>query len=285
MSRVVFVHGVAQQYRGPHTLWSTCAPALADGVSLAGGHLPTSDIAVAFYGDLFRPPGSRTTTLPDYDVTDLDHPLELALLQAWWQHAAQLEPSVPGPEDRTRARTPQWAQRALYALSKSRYFAGLADRVLIGNLKQVTAYLTNPAVRQAVQARVREAIGPDTSVLVGHSLGTVVGYELLCSQPTPSVAGFVTLGSPLGIPNLIFDRLTPPPANGHGTWPPGIQRWTNIADHADVVALAKNLAPLFGNRLIDITVHNGATAHDAAPYLTARETGHATRASLTATGR
>lgn len=280
MSRVLFVHGVAQQYRGPHSLWSGCAPALADGVSLAGGHLPTSDIAVAFYGDLFRPPGSRTATLPDYDIADLDHPLELALLRAWWQYAAQLEPAVPSPDDRTRTRTPQLAQRALYALSKSRYFAGLADRVLIGSLKQVTAYLTNPAVRHAVQIRVREAIGPHTTVLVGHSLGTVVGYELLCSQPTPLITGFVTLGSPLGIPGLIFDRLAPPPAGGRGTWPPGIQRWTNIADHADVVALAKNLAPLFGDQLIDIAVHNGATAHDAAPYLTARETGQATLASL-----
>jgi hypothetical protein len=36
MSRVVLVHGVAQQYKGPETLKAECAPAACDGVTLAG---------------------------------------------------------------------------------------------------------------------------------------------------------------------------------------------------------------------------------------------------------
>ena len=54
-------------------------------------------------------------------------------------------------------------------------------------------------------------------MLVGHSLGSVVAYEALCANPEWPVRMLVTLGSPLGIPNLIFDRLEPAPLpDGHG---------------------------------------------------------------------
>jgi hypothetical protein len=49
--------------------------------------------------------------------------------------------------------------------------------------------------------------------------------------------------------------------------------WTNIADKGDVVALVKELRPLFGGDLQDQLVHNGSRAHDVSPYLTAAETG------------
>ena len=50
--------------------------------------------------------------------------------------------------------------------------------------------------------------------MVGHSLGSVVAYEALCAHPEWPVRALVTLGSPLGIRNLIFDRLVPAPAAG-----------------------------------------------------------------------
>jgi len=71
---VVLVHGVAQQYGGAESLHAALAPALRDGVLLAGGRLAAADVSVAFYGDLFRPPGSRTAALPDYDAGS--HPLD-----------------------------------------------------------------------------------------------------------------------------------------------------------------------------------------------------------------
>jgi hypothetical protein len=89
-----------------------------------------------------------------------------------------------------------------------------AQRAFIGNLKQVTAFLTDPAIKQNVLARVREQISEDTRVVIGHSLGSVVVYEYLCHDRPPSVELLVTLGSPLGIPNVVFDKLTPTPAGG-----------------------------------------------------------------------
>jgi hypothetical protein len=282
VSRVVLVHGIAQQYKGPESLHAECAPALRDGLRFAGGAVDPRDISVAFYGDLFRPPGARSPGMPDYDASDVNDPFERELLHAWWLETAEREPSVPGPTTATRARSPQWVQRAIYALSGSRYFGNLTERALIGSLKQVRQYLTEKDTRRRVHARLLDTITPDTAVVIGHSLGSVVAYEVLNAESCPPVDMLVTLGSPLGLPRLIFDRLEPAPNGGRGHWPQRIRQWTNIADTGDVVANPKTLAPLFGADVLDVAVHNGAKAHDIRPYLTASETGLAV---LTGLGR
>jgi len=73
-------------------------------------------------------------------------------------------------------------QAALKALSHSKFFGGLALRTLVFDLKQVRRYLTDPGLRAAARARVIDLIGPDTEVVVGHSLGSVVAYEALHAQ-------------------------------------------------------------------------------------------------------
>lgn len=272
MSRVVLVHGIAQQYRGPESIWATCAPALRDGVRFAGSVLDPGDVSVAFYGDLFGPRGARSPDLPDYDASDVDHPFERELLHAWWLTVAE--------SGHTRARTPQWTQRAVYALSGSRYFGGLTERALVGSLKQVRWYLTDEDIRRRVRARLLDTITADTMVVLAHSLGSVVAYESLSAEPGTPISMLITLGSPLGMPKLIFDRLEPAPTGGRGHWPGRTRQWTNIADRGDIVANPQALAPLFGAGVVDVAVHNGAKAHDMRPYLTAVETGLAVLTGL-----
>lgn len=120
----------------------------------------------------------------------------------------------------------------------------------------------------------------DVKVIVAHSLGTVIAYEALCAHPDWPVRALITLGSPLGMRTLIFDRLRPPPENGLGRWPGSIETWVNITDSGDVVALEKDLSRRFGSRVENLIVDNGATAHDAKPYLTAKETGDAIARAL-----
>ncbi|WP_040693741.1 alpha/beta hydrolase [Nocardia vinacea] len=281
MSRIVAVHGIGQQFKGPHSLSDRWLPAIADGMALAGAAVPAAeDLAFAFYGDLFRR-GGKGIGEPLYAARDVEEGFERELLEAWWQSAAALESAVPGPDDKTKVRTPDSVQRALNALSRSAFFVGLAERALIGSVKQVHRYFSEPELRALVVERVTDAIGPDTRVLVGHSLGSVVAYEAMCAHPDWPVRTLVTLGSPLGIRNLIFDRLVPAPRDGTGAWPGAAVRWTNIADTGDVVALVKELRPTFGERVVDLRVHNGAKAHDIRPYLTAKETGRALAAGLT----
>ncbi|MFH8407414.1 hypothetical protein ACH4FX_21865 [Streptomyces sp. NPDC018019] len=285
MTRIVLVHGIGRQLAGPHSLLDDWYPSLADGLALNGCQVQRSEVAAAFYGDLFRPAGHRSIGLPDLDATDVTDPLERDVLLSWWHQAAQQEALVPGPEDRGRLRTPQLVQRALDALSHSSFFAGLGEHLLIFSARQVRRYFTEPAVRENVQKRVSATVSDGTQVIVAHSLGSVVAYEVLCAHPEWRDITLVTLGSPLAVRNLVFDRLRPAPADGRAQWPPSVRRWVNVADRGDVVALVKTLAPAFGDALTDRLVHNGAKAHDARPYLTAHETGEAIAAALGENGR
>ncbi|MDX3067609.1 hypothetical protein PV518_36525 [Streptomyces sp. ND04-05B] len=283
MARVVAVHGIGKQTLGAQSLHRLWLPALNDGLTRAGSAslLTSPDVAVAFYGDLFRPEGEFLAAGdPPYTAADVDEGLEQELLFSWWKAAADSDPAVVPPDADTLISTPRSVQAALRALSGSRFFAGVALRAMVFDLKQVSRYLTDTGLRAEALARATDQIREDTRVVVGHSLGSVVAYEALCARPGHSVRALVTIGSPLGIPNLILHRLQPPPITlgdqPRGVWP-GSDRlmWTNLADGGDVVALVKDLRPAFGKQVRCAVVHNGATAHDASAYLTDRLCGQA----------
>nr|WP_205380164.1 hypothetical protein [Streptomyces sp. SID7805] len=256
-------------------------PALSDGLALATDeHVARDEVSMAFYGDLFRPAGHRGLGTPELDASDVQDGLERELLIKWWESASEQETRIAGPAVPVRLRTPHLVQRALDALSHSSFFAGLSERMMISSARQVRRYFTEPDVRPGIQDRIARRITRDTEVIVAHSLGTVAAYETLHALPDCPSLTLVTLGSPLAVRNLVFERLKPRPVNGYARWPTPVKRWTNIADAGDVVALAKELAPSFGDRVRDLRVHNGATAHDVRPYLTARETGQAIAEAL-----
>jgi len=273
---IVCVHGIGQQVKGEDSILSDWIPALRDGIRRANGQPPAEDrIGMAFYGDLFRKKGSKSVGIPPYDEKDVANEWEKQLLEAWWIGGARMDENVRGPEDQTKLRTPRIIQRALNALAQSRFFANIAVNAFVADLKQVHAYLHDDDIRREAQSRISKEITDETHMLVAHSLGTVVAYEALCANPEWPVRTFVSLGSPLGISNLIFELLRPTPKNRVGVWPGPISHWSNIADGGDIVALVKELRTKFGERVQDYLVHNDAHAHDVRPYLTAKETGHA----------
>lgn len=285
VARIAVVHGIGKQYSAPEQMVAVWLPALAGGLTLAGATgspLLPDDLSAVFYGDLFRPPArtlgiGETPMYGSEDVTEED----AEILAAWWTGAAATDAGVTAPGARTLARTPDSVQVALRALSGSRFFAGLSTRMMVADLKQVSRYFSDAELRMRIRDRAVEVIGAGTEVVVAHSLGTVVAYEALCAMPDHRVRALVTLGSPLGIRNLIFDRLLPAPLDGRGAWP-GTERltWTNIADAGDAVALVKDLRPAFGPGVRGFVVQNGSRAHAVEPYLTARETGMAVAAGL-----
>ncbi|MFF5499519.1 hypothetical protein [Streptomyces aquilus] len=278
MARVVCIHGIGQQHQGERELHRSWHPALADGLARAGATSPPAenDVHCVFYGDLFRPAGrTLAVTDPPLDAADIEEGFETELLFALWTEAARTDPGVVPPDAHTLVRTPRAVQRALDALGQSRFFASLAVRALILDLKQVRSYLYDPEVRAAVQARVEAVVTDRTQVVVGHSLGSVVAYEALCAHPEWPVRTLLTVGSPLGIRRLVFDRLRTGPQGKPGDWPGSVTSWTNLADEGDVVALVKDLRPLFGQDVRCLLVHNGSRAHDATRYLNTAEAGRA----------
>jgi hypothetical protein len=277
MSAILAVHGVGQQYKGDASIQSEWEPALLSGLHLAGESVAgAGQLTCAFYGHLFRQPGSLASS-DTYRAEDVG-PDEAELLNLMWQEAAKTEPrSVPPPgsDADTLARTPQLVQRALSALSRSSFFANIAQSALIGDVKQAVRYLNDPDLREKVLETVVKMIKPETRIVIGHSLGSIVAYEALCANPA-NVRSFLSIGSPLGIRHIIFHKLTPRPnREGVGAWPGMVKYWTNIADAGDIVALEKRLGLFFGPNVRDILVYNGSDAHSGQRYLTTREAGAA----------
>jgi hypothetical protein len=284
MAHIVVVHGVGQQLQGEHTLHTRLFPALADGLNRIGVRVAPDDVVVAYYGHLFRPEAEVLATEPYLDAFDIRDAYDQRLLEEWWRRAGTIDQTVIPTEEETLARSPFWVQRALFALNRSRFFSGLAERALIGDLRQVSDYMKNSVLRARVRDEVSRFVEADTKVFVAHSLGSVVAYEALCAHAEWEVRSLVTLGSPLGMRHLIYDRLEPPPQQGDSglkaVWPTALTKWTNIADAGDVVAVVEDLRPLFGDEIQQIRVHNGARAHDMRPYLTDAATGGAIAAGL-----
>ncbi|WP_370964750.1 hypothetical protein [Amycolatopsis sp. cg9] len=284
MGRIVCVHGIGQQGAGGQLLLRDWAPALLGGLTRAGdgGAATADDVVMGFYGNLFRPAGELLAVGdPMFTADDVEPGLEEDLLLAWWREAARVDPKVAPPEADTLVRVPGSVQAALRQLSRSRFFGGVALRALVFDLKQVRRYLQDQQLREAARAVVGKLITERTRVVVAHSLGSVVAYETLAGMPGHAVRALVTLGSPLGIGNLIFNRLTPAPRDGVGAWPGSEDlEWTNVADRGDVVALEKDLRPRFGPRVINAVVHNGAHAHAVSAYLTDKLTGAAIAGGL-----
>jgi hypothetical protein len=289
MARVIGVHGIAQEYSGAMTLASLWSDAVRDGLMSAGHReiadaLGPRDVRVAFFGDLFRPAGTMSALGAPFTAADLTTELERDLLAELYREAVAVEPAL-GPPDHALGRGLPGVQVMVERLLRSRTLAWVLERTLVGSVKQLSRYLTDPSVRQRVWARLGAEIGVDARVIIGHSLGSVVAYEYLCRYQPVSVRAFITLGSPLGIRNLVFDRLTPRPVDGLGTWPGPVPVWCNIADPDDVIALRKELRSLFpaptsAETFRDCSVDNGKRPHAVERYLGAAVTGEQLSAAL-----
>jgi hypothetical protein len=244
MARIVIVHGAFNELWGPNELKARWLPAVRDGLWHHGVEIEADDVAVCFYGDLFRHhPGS--------------------------EEDRKLEQSRAGVADMLS----EMGGDGIAALSQA---AGEAtfDRTV----DLATAMLTEDDLRDRLRARIEDEITDDTRVLVAHSLGTVLSYTALAARDDWPVHTFVTLGSPLAHP-LMFTSLEPAPIDGRGVWPGAVQRWVNVRALNDM-ACETCVADKFGPRVEEFVIDNGHRAHSPEPYLNSRPTGAAIAAAL-----
>jgi pimeloyl-ACP methyl ester carboxylesterase len=285
MAQIVGIHGIAQQYGGRFSLEQVWLTSLRDGLAAADYHaiaegMTERHLQVAFFGDLFRPLGAMGAADFQYSTSSLKSDVELGLLsELYWaatggdmRSVGERSPVEPMTGGRVAV------QAMVEHLLRTKTFAGIAKHALVGSLKQVALFLADQSTKERVIGNVRDAVRDDTRVVIGHSMGSIVAYEYLCRHRPPGVQLLVTLGSPLGIRNLIFDRLAPPPVAGVGTWPGEVPAWVNVADPNDFVALRKKLSGLWpsgaaGRGIVDREVDNGDRPHSAARYLNSRQTG------------
>jgi hypothetical protein len=154
------------------------------------------------------------------------------------------------------------------------------DELTIGLIfRDVAAYLSHPEVRDAILSAVMETLpSSGRTVLVSHSLGTVVAMDLLTRLDTSiDVPHLVTVGSPLGM-DAVYDRLLV----GGPRRPARVSTWLNAWCPADAVAIGCPLIPTWGQDLTEIvTDNNKDRAHSIEEYLGNPTVARSIKAALT----
>lgn len=237
--RVMFVHGRSQGGKVPADLEATWMGALREGMEKAGLTLPVGvEVDFPFYADdldrfveafalpadpAFAPKGSPVfDEYTEFKARVVD---EMRVRAGISDQAVQAEagdlPVEKGPQNWA------WVQAVVRLLDRT--FISLPEGTLEVFLRDVFLYTRKTAVSSAIDAIVAPYITSDMRVVIGHSLGSVVAYNVLkAAAHKPPL--FVTVGSPLGI-RAIRSKL------GVLTNPAGGKGWYNAYDPRDVVAL------------------------------------------------
>lgn len=125
----------------------------------------------------------------------------------------------------------------------------LAKAFLKAFVRDTAAYFFQPETRDRIRKRLEDALPADEAedvVLVSHSMGTVIAFDVLQTRAAAGrpirVRKFVTLGSPLGITEIQDHLATRPEI------PADVREWTNFADPLDPVALDKGIGNDFERR-------------------------------------
>ena len=248
MRELVFIHGRAQQHKDSVALKAEWIEAFRKGLAKSGLDLPIPEISIRFpyYGDTLhelssrRPPDQAAEVVvrgaagakdeqPDFILSVLNEMLAAAGIEDS-AIAAEMDPNNPVVQ--RGVLNWGWVQAALRVIDRRVPFGSGSSIALFTN--DVYQYISSPGIRDQVDGGVRKAFTSGVStVVVSHSLGTVVAYSLLGREGQAAgwqVPCFVTLGSPLAI--TAIKRAFRP--NKH---PACVAHWFNAMDRHDVVAL------------------------------------------------
>ncbi|CAL9350733.1 trypsin-like serine peptidase [Streptomyces sp. enrichment culture] len=275
--RLVFLHGRSQQGKDPEALRREWAGGLNQGLTRAG--LPTIDPADAwfpYYGDRLAELMDAEESVaapPAAAARDAFPPPSSADAEAYEQLLLEAAARTGMPEDGFEDADVVAAEEGLDGVVRTfrRALGWVAARSDVDELtiatvfRDVSRYLSEPRVREAVLDAV-SATMPDRGelVFVTHSLGTVVGVDLLGRLPdTVDRAMLVTVGSPLGM-DAVSSRLL----SGGPHRPGDVRTWLNAWSPADAVAIGCPLRDRGWGSVDQPAVTNGKDrAHNIAEYL------------------
>ncbi|MFL6111988.1 MAG: alpha/beta fold hydrolase [Catenulispora sp.] len=262
MARLVFVHGIGANRQRSEQQLADWTAALAEGARAAGHGAAARDLTfggrlspvLARYAEQFadgqpqdvaaaRAEGEQdldTEILHDLLAAEVEDRLaddDLVGEHVTLCHARdQLQPPGTSQGAGDIARRITNVAATLVGLLPFQLGYRATAKVLASDLRQVPAYLSRRrpdasgvTLDTRIRAIVSEALGDGPSVVVAHSLGSVVAWETLATHPG-RVPLFVTVGSPLAMRTVVWPRLIPrPPAT-----PETVERWLNFWDRDDV---------------------------------------------------
>lgn len=248
MRQLVFVHGRAQENKDAVALKGEWMEALGEGLAKSGLRLPIreTDVRFPFYGStLYELTNGRSAAeaaeivVRGVNTDPAEEKFIRAVLEELRQQVGITEAQlleIAGQDviDRGLGQW-EWAQSILRAVDRFVPY-GSGGGIALAT-RDVYQYLKNSVIRQHIDDGVAQAFSAREAVVVSHSLGTVVAYNMLTQQGGTrgwSVPLFITLGSPLGITEV---RKTMRGLSSPLRCPPCASAWFNAMDEHDVVAL------------------------------------------------
>lgn len=290
MRDLIFVHGRAQQHKDAKALKDEWIAAWTKGLKKNGLSIPIADSQIHFpyYGDTLdqlvsgKPPEDAAKII--VRGGDPDSNLELSQEEKAFIESVLLESVERFEIDPTsaimQALPPNaviekgvlnwgWVQAILEVLDK--HIPGASSMSVALATRDVFQYLTNDATRFVIDAGTASAIPEDKeAVVVSHSLGTVVAYNVLRhnkNQRNWKIPLFITLGSPLAVTAIKKKLARMAPLH----FPKDISAWFNAMDQRDIVSLHpldKKNFPLTQDIENNINVQNSTSNfHGISGYL------------------
>jgi pimeloyl-ACP methyl ester carboxylesterase len=192
---------------------------------------------------------------------------------------------IPGPEETPDPVIPEspleavplppWLKRRLMRVFLRDVHHYLYDATFSARLGEPVRI--RPTIRsRALEALRAGAARPGPHLVIGHSLGSVIAYDVLTGvAETPPVDGLITVGSPLGI-SEVQEALAPPWTRKNG-WPERClaeRPWHNVFDPLDPVCggpdrrIASDFLRAGKTVVADVRVANkGRWRHSISKYL------------------
>ncbi|MFC1680951.1 hypothetical protein ACFL1S_04045 [Pseudomonadota bacterium] len=253
--KLVFIHGRAQEFKDAKDLKATWISAFERGLSKSDLSLPIPEgqIQFPYYGQTLH---DLTNNKDAEDAADViirggadDQELEEFAADYFGELKERFDLNqsklreAGGDADVIKRGLPnwEWVQTILRGIDQFVPGASSASVAIFTN--DVYQYLTNIGMQVDIDEGVQEAFDPTAkTVVVSHSLGTVVAYNILrkeADQKGWAIPLHVTLGSPLGV-RAIRERLKPLKR------PQAVSSWFNAMDEGDVVALYALTPSRFG---------------------------------------
>ncbi|TPE47873.1 hypothetical protein [Amaricoccus solimangrovi] len=247
MVRIAFVHGINNEKSTPQCIAERWWAALLRGWETLGlTQVERPQIDVGFYGTILANAvaGAKSRAVHQGGNTSGGH-LGQAFLETYLRdmtgETLDCVPGAASPGDAV-AQGPVKQRLVHAAAAVERHLRNHGKWLAKGYLPQAVAYIDDPGLAAQIGVTVRKQIfdtHDEETILIAHSLGTVVSYKLLAGDAklrNRRVPLFMTLGSPLGIGmmrSILPARRTVPD--------PPVAAWVNAYRRDDFVALNRPL--------------------------------------------
>ncbi|MFE3032937.1 hypothetical protein ACFXKY_14995 [Streptomyces canus] len=273
MARIVGVHGIRQSMTSKTQLTEDWSRALNRGLSEVGRpELSAGALELPHWTGLLargathlgseEDPFDASVPLSEEEADFVAMALEDVVRQEDLARVQQLGLQTLGPPQLWPARLTR------LVMAFDRRFPRGGGKLFVRAMREVRLYLYEPDLAARVRALVTEAFDASISVVLGHSLGSVIAYDLLrrgeIAPERAAVRTLVTCGSPLAIPSV---RRGLNIADGEPLKLPGDVAWINVFDPADFITGGTGLSA-FSPEITDAEVSNGVgDPHSAFRYL------------------